>query len=158
MTNAIYDTIICDTIKDKFYEEKIHTFRVYFSGEFWKMKKIFILFLVTWFILLSVNFNFVRAQSGTSFSGIYPNLAVFGDTFNEIPNNVNEAGIGAMAFWTGKVWAVTYSPHRWLGAKNYLYEIDPDTMTSVIRSESVGVLFGETALDGTIGMTRGGTY
>ncbi len=62
-------------------------------------------------------------------SGVYPHLAV--------TNNLEECGIGALVPWAGKLWAVSYGPHRPAGSIDKLYEIAPD-LSRVIRPESVG--------------------
>ena len=41
-------------------------------------------------------------------SGVYPHLAV--------TNNLEECGIGALVPWAGKLWAVSYGPHRPAGS------------------------------------------
>lgn len=63
-----------------------------------------------------------------SISGIYPHLAVF--------NGLNECGIGAVVAWAGKLWYLTYAPHRPFGSTdklyalttNYIPEICPDSV------------------------------
>jgi hypothetical protein len=67
-------------------------------------------------------------------SGIYPHLAVFNDTG---PEQDNECGIGAVVPWAGKLWLITYPPHRRTGSADKLYEID-GRMQMRIRPESVG--------------------
>src|SRR5690349_13462331 len=52
------------------------------------------------------------------FSGIYPHLAFF--------NNENECGTGAVVPWAGRLWAITYAPHKPEGSTDKLYEITPD--------------------------------
>ncbi len=64
-----------------------------------------------------------------SFGGIYPHLAFF--------NDENECGTGAVAPWAGRLWAVTYAPHKPRGSSDKLYEITP-TLDQIVRSESVG--------------------
>jgi len=49
-------------------------------------------------------------------SGIYPHLAVM--------NHSRECGIGAVVPWTGKLWFITYAPHKPLGSDDKLYWID----------------------------------
>src|SRR5215211_2062700 len=46
-------------------------------------------------------------------SGIYPHLAVFNDTGS---TQDNECGIGAVVPWAGKLWLITYPPHRRTGS------------------------------------------
>ncbi|MEZ5352458.1 MAG: hypothetical protein R2762_07460 [Bryobacteraceae bacterium] len=70
------------------------------------------------------------AQSGPrSISGIYPHLAMF--------NEDNECGTGGVVPWAGRLWVVTYSPHRPAGSADKLYEITPD-LRQIVRPESIG--------------------
>lgn len=64
-----------------------------------------------------------------SFSGIYPHLCAFNDD--------GECGTGAVVPWTGKLWRITYAPHKPEGSSDKLYEITPD-LQMTIRPESVG--------------------
>ncbi|MEM8710100.1 MAG: hypothetical protein AAGG01_04045 [Planctomycetota bacterium] len=63
------------------------------------------------------------------FSGIYPHLAFF--------NDEGECGVGAVVPWAGRLWAITYAPHKPRGSSDKLYEID-DELRLTIRPESVG--------------------
>lgn len=63
------------------------------------------------------------------FSGVYPHLAFFNDD--------NECGTGAVVPWAGRLWVITYSPHRPHGSSDKLYEIDQE-LRRVTRPESVG--------------------
>ena len=67
-------------------------------------------------------------------SGIYPHLALFNDTG---PQQDNECGIGAIVPWAGKLWLITYPPHRRTGSADKLYSID-ERMQMIVRPESVG--------------------
>jgi hypothetical protein len=67
-------------------------------------------------------------------SGIYPHLAVFNDT-GAVQDN--ECGIGAVVPWAGKLWLITYPPHRRTGSADKLYEINAQ-LQMTIRPESVG--------------------
>ena len=67
-------------------------------------------------------------------SGIYPHLAVFNDTG---PEQDRECGIGAVVPWAGKLWLITYPPHRRTGSPDKLYEIDAQ-LRMTTRPESVG--------------------
>jgi hypothetical protein len=67
-------------------------------------------------------------------SGIYPHLAVFNDT-GEIQDR--ECGIGAVVPWAGRLWLMTYPPHRRTGSVDKLYSID-GRLGVTIRPESVG--------------------
>jgi hypothetical protein len=71
----------------------------------------------------------VREEEAVSISGIYPHLAV--------TNSQDECGIGAVAPWADRLWAVTYSPHRPEGSDDRLYSIDTD-LNLFIHPESVG--------------------
>lgn len=62
-------------------------------------------------------------------SGIYPHLATF--------NDENECGTGAVVPWAGRLWVVTYAPHKPNGSTDQLYEITPD-LEQIARPESVG--------------------
>jgi len=64
-----------------------------------------------------------------SCSGLYPHLAVF--------NEGAECGIGAVAPWAGRLWYLTYSPHKPNGSADKLYELNEDLAVGV-RPESVG--------------------
>jgi hypothetical protein len=73
----------------------------------------------------------VTAQSAEprSVSGIYPHLAMF--------NDEGECGTGAVVPWAGRLWVVTYAPHKPLGSTDKLYEITP-ALEQIIRPESIG--------------------
>ena len=73
-------------------------------------------------------------ESPIQVSGIYPHLAVFNDTG---PQQDNECGIGAVVPWAGKLWLITYPPHRRTGSADKLYSID-ERMQMTMRPESVG--------------------
>lgn len=62
-------------------------------------------------------------------SGRYPQLAV--------SNDQGECGIGAVVPWAGRLWFITYSPHRPTGSSDKLYELDA-AMNVTIRPESIG--------------------
>jgi len=51
-----------------------------------------------------------------SYSGIYPNLAMY--------NNEGECGTGAVVSWNEKLYVVTYGPHLPLGSSDKLYIVD----------------------------------
>jgi hypothetical protein len=69
------------------------------------------------------------SQTHHEWSGIYPHLAYF--------NSQGECGTGAVVPWAGRLWVVTYSPHRPLGSDDKLYEID-EALNVTTRPESVG--------------------
>jgi len=81
--------------------------------------------------LLSLIFaaDFIRAEEPVHVSGRYPHLVM--------SNKQGECGTGAVVEWAGKLWAITYAPHKPEGSDDKLYEIDGD-LTQVIRKESVG--------------------
>lgn len=62
-------------------------------------------------------------------SGIYPHLAMF--------NDEDECGTGAVVAWAGRLWVITYAPHKPRGSSDKLYEIDA-SLTQTIRPESIG--------------------
>jgi len=62
-------------------------------------------------------------------SGVYPHLAMF--------NDEAECGTGAVVPWAGRLWVVTYAPHRPEGSTDKLYEIG-EGLEQVIRPESIG--------------------
>jgi len=62
-------------------------------------------------------------------SGVYPHLAMF--------NTQNECGTGAVVPWAGRLWVITYAPHKPNGSDDKLYEIDDD-LRQTVRPESVG--------------------
>ena len=64
-----------------------------------------------------------------SVSGIYPHLAMF--------NDEAECGTGAVVPWAGRLWVVTYAPHKPTGSTDRLYEITP-SLEQVPRPESIG--------------------
>ena len=62
-------------------------------------------------------------------SGIYPSLATF--------NNEGECGTGAVVPWAGRLWIISYAPHKPSGSSDKLYEITP-ALEQIIRPESIG--------------------
>jgi hypothetical protein len=62
-------------------------------------------------------------------SGIYPHLAMF--------NNEGECGTGAVVPWAGRLWVITYAPHKPQGSSDKLYEVTP-ALEQIIRPESIG--------------------
>lgn len=65
----------------------------------------------------------------TNVSGIYPHLAMF--------NAEGECGTGAVVPWAGKLWVVTYAPHKPSGSSDKLYEISA-ALEQTVRPESIG--------------------
>ncbi len=70
-----------------------------------------------------------KGEETPSFSGIYPHLASF--------NHQNECGIGAVVPWAGRLWWVTYSPHKPRGSDDKLYAVNRD-LDLFLWPESVG--------------------
>lgn len=62
-------------------------------------------------------------------SGIYPHLAYY--------NNEGECGTGAVVPWAGRLWVITYGPHKPLGSSDKLYEITT-SLEQIVREESIG--------------------
>ena len=62
-------------------------------------------------------------------SGVYPSLTYY--------NDQGECGTGAVVPWAGRLWVITYSPHKPLGSSDKLYEID-EALNMTTRPESVG--------------------
>lgn len=87
------------------------------------MRKFLYLVLLTVFCLPNSFAQFPQV------SGVYPHLAQF--------NQEGECGTGAVVFWAGKLWTISYGPHLPFGSSDRLYEINPD-FTRTVRSESVG--------------------
>ena len=63
-----------------------------------------------------------------SYSGIYPSLAY--------SNLEGECGTGAVVPWAGKLWVITYGPHKPFGSTDRLHEISED-LEKTIRPESI---------------------
>ncbi|SOD97824.1 hypothetical protein [Spirosoma fluviale] len=84
--------------------------------------------LVAW-LLTHSNVAVAQSKKMPSYSGIYPQLAMY--------NNEGECGTGAVVPWAGKLWVVTYGPHLPFGSSDKLYEITPD-LKQIVRSESIG--------------------
>ena len=62
-------------------------------------------------------------------SGIDPKLSY--------ANREGECGTGAVVPWAGKLWVITYGPHRPFGSSDKLWEIGPD-LSIRARPESIG--------------------
>ncbi|WP_309714719.1 hypothetical protein [Armatimonas sp.] len=50
-------------------------------------------------------------QKPHSVSGVYPHLAMF--------NDEGECGTGAVVVWAGRLWVVTYAPHKPAGSSAF---------------------------------------
>ena len=73
-------------------------------------------------------------------SGVYPHLTTYSQSLQSGAFNVkshDECGIGAVIPWAGKLWMITYAPHKPNGSNHKLYSIAPD-LTMTIQPESVG--------------------
>ena len=64
-----------------------------------------------------------------SYSGIYPTLSSC--------NLEGECGTGAVVPWAGKLWVITYGPHKAFGSTDKLYEIN-ESLEMTVRPESIG--------------------
>ncbi len=69
------------------------------------------------------------ASEPLEIAGIRPSLAVFNDD--------GECGIGAVVPWSGRLWWITYPPHRRTGSGDGLYSTD-ESFRLVRHPESVG--------------------
>ena len=83
--------------------------------------------LLTWFALAGMTLP--AAAEPVCVSGIYPHLAVF--------SGENECGIGALVPWAGKLWWITYPPHKTTGSNDKLYSMDAG-LALTLHPESVG--------------------
>ena len=52
-------------------------------------------------------------------------------------NEEGECGTGAVVPWAGRLWVITYGPHKPMGSSDKLYEITPG-LKQIIRPESIG--------------------
>src|SRR6056300_961 len=62
-------------------------------------------------------------------NGVYPSLTMY--------NEEGECGTGAVVPWAGRLWVITYGPHKPRGSTDKLYEITPG-LKQIIRPESIG--------------------
>lgn len=87
--------------------------------------------MIRWLSICScvVACSWLSADEPVRISGIYPHLTMY--------NEEGECGTGAVVPWGGRLWAVTYAPHKPKGSTDKLYEITPD-LTQIIRPESIG--------------------
>ncbi len=88
-----------------------------------------VLRLVCLVVLLGAARLAVAADAPIEISGVYPHLAMF--------NEEGECGTGAVVPWGGRLWVVTYAPHKPQGSTDKLYEITED-LQQIIRPESIG--------------------
>ena len=78
---------------------------------------------------LLMTVNIFAEKANKNIAGIYPKLTMY--------NNEGECGTGAVVPFGGKLWIITYGPHKPLGSSDKLYEVSPD-LVQTIRKESVG--------------------
>ena len=57
-------------------------------------------------------------------AGVYPSLTMY--------NEEGECGTGAVVPWAGRLWVITYGPHKPRGSTDKLYEITPG-LKQIIR-------------------------
>ena len=69
------------------------------------------------------------AEEPVSIAGVYPSLTMY--------NDEGECGTGAVVPWAGRLWVITYAPHKPQGSSDKLYEITPG-LKQIIRPESIG--------------------
>jgi hypothetical protein len=83
------------------------------------------------FVLLAAGLLSVRGKTvaPTSIAGVYPSLTMY--------NDEGECGTGAVVPWAGRLWVITYGPHKPQGSSDKLYEITPN-LKQIIRPESIG--------------------
>ncbi|WP_218934198.1 discoidin domain-containing protein [Rosistilla ulvae] len=80
-------------------------------------------------LVLLFSWTTVFAAPPISVSGVYPHLTMW--------NSEGECGTGAVVPWQGRLWCVTYAPHRPNGSSDKLYEITAD-LQQIIFPDSVG--------------------
>ena len=77
--------------------------------------------------------DFLRGQGDNAtpvaVAGVYPSLTMY--------NEEGECGTGAVVPWAGRLWVITYGPHKPQGSTDKLYEISP-CLKQLIRPESIG--------------------
>ena len=88
------------------------------------MKKYILLFVFCAFTSLMAAQNLPK-----SYSGIYPTLSS--------SNLEGECGTGAVVPWAGRLWVITYGPHKAFGSTDKLYEIN-ESLEMTVRPESIG--------------------
>ena len=83
----------------------------------------------------------VVQMSGTrKIAGTYPHLTTYSQSRKDgkfFKGGHQECGIGGIIPWAGKLWMITYAPHKPRGSDHKLYSIDKN-MTMTIHAESVG--------------------
>ena len=88
-----------------------------------------VIHLFTPTILNATNNKVEVAGEMKNIAGVYPHLTMY--------NEGGECGTGAVVPWAGSLWAITYSPHSFLGSTDKLYQITSD-LKQIIRPESIG--------------------
>ncbi|MEK9773939.1 MAG: hypothetical protein VW576_10300, partial [Opitutae bacterium] len=83
----------------------------------------------------------VIQTSGTrKIAGIYPHLTTYSQSRKDgrfFKAGHEECGIGAVVPWAGKLWMITYAPHKPRGSDHKLYSIGQN-LTMAVHPESVG--------------------
>jgi len=82
-------------------------------------------------LLFAAGSSLVQGKDSTPIcvSGVYPSLTMY--------NEEGECGTGAVVPWAGRLWVITYGPHKPKGSTDKLYEITSD-LRQIIRPESIG--------------------
>lgn len=103
--------------------------------------------LCAWGDSAEVTYGVVKGEeqmlstSGTrEISGVYSHLTTYSQSRKDgrfFQPRHEECGIGAVIPWAGKLWMVTYAPHKPRGSDHKLYSIDED-LNMTIHEESVG--------------------
>ena len=82
----------------------------------------------------------VKMSGNRKIAGIYPHLTTYSQSRKDgkfFKDSHQECGIGGIIPWAGKLWMITYAPHKPRGSDHKLYSIDKN-MTMTIHAESVG--------------------
>jgi hypothetical protein len=82
----------------------------------------------------------IKMKGNREIAGIYPHLTTYSQSRKDgrfFKDGHQECGIGGIIPWAGKLWMITYAPHKPRGSDHKLYSIDTN-MTMVIHTESVG--------------------
>ena len=82
----------------------------------------------------------VQMSGNRKIDGIYPHLTTYSQSRKDgkfFKGGHQECGIGGIIPWAGKLWMITYAPHKPRGSDHKLYSIDKN-MTMTIHAESVG--------------------
>ena len=82
----------------------------------------------------------MRTSGTRKIAGVYPHLTTYSQSREDgrfFKDGHQECGIGGIIPWAGKLWMITYAPHKPRGSDHKLYSIDKN-MTMTIHPESVG--------------------